>query len=196
MVYSSITRDIKGSRSAHISQLQREREQEQKSPESTAKIQKRVLVIFNSHHQHRKTLPEMSPLQIIAASALLLACVYLPLGTPMPVTARVIRRTGTEAINAKVEIDNYLKDTYGNKHLNMSATCSSLQDRIVLPSLQNGPGVIKIWGPRRFGDPPSPILRRNGDPRVKMGTPTHTVVGKGRSLSNLSQEERISATDE
>ena len=49
-----------------------------------------------------------------------------------------------------------------------------------------GPGVIKIWGPRRFGDPPSPILRRNGDPRVKMGTLTHTVVGKGRSLSNLS----------
>ena len=140
MVYSSITRDIKGSRSAHISQLQREREQEQKSPESTAKIQKRVLVIFNSHHQHRKTLPEMSPLQIIAASALLLACVYLPLGTPMPVTARVIRRTGTEAINAKVGIDNYLKDTYGNKDLNVSATCSSLQDRIVLPCPQNVSG--------------------------------------------------------
>ena len=59
-----------------------------------------------------------------------------------------------------------------------------------------GTGVIKIWGPRRFGDPPSPILRRNGDPCVKMATLTHTVVGKGRSLSNLSQEERISATDE
>ena len=141
MVYSSITRDIKGSRSAHISQLQTEREnKKKKSPESTAKIQKCVLVIFNSHHQHSKTLPEMSPFQIISASALLLTCVYLPLGTPMPVTARVIKRTGTEAINAKVEIDNYLKDTYGNKDLDVKATCSSLLHHIVLPCPQNVSG--------------------------------------------------------
>ena len=58
----------------------------------------------------------------------------------MPVTARVIKRTGTEAINAKTEVDKYLKDTYGNKDLDVSATCSSLQDRIVLPCPQNGPG--------------------------------------------------------
>ena len=115
-----------------------------KSPESTAKIQQRVLVIFDSHHQHSKTRLEMSPLQIAATSALLLACVYLPLGTPMPVTAptvtEVIKRTGSEAINAKTAVDNYLKDVYDNKDLDVTANCSSLLRHTVLLSPQNGPG--------------------------------------------------------
>ena len=126
-----------------------------KSQEITAKIQQCVLVIFNSHHQHSKTRLEMSPLQIAAASALLLACVYLSVGTPETATTgtedideAIIKRTFNEAINAKIavedyfkgEIDDYLKDVYGNKDQDVSATCSSLQDRIVLPCLQNVPG--------------------------------------------------------
>ena len=86
----------------------------------------------------------MSPLQIAATSALLLACVYLSVGTPIPVTAttgtEVIKRTGTEAINAKIAVDDYFKDVHGNKDLDVSATCSSLLHRIVLPCPQNVPG--------------------------------------------------------
>ena len=99
----------------------------------------------------------MSPLQIAAASALLLACVYLSVGKPIPETATtgtedidkaIIKRTFNEAINAKIAvedyfkgvIDDYLKDVYGNKDRDVSATCSSLQDRIVLPCPQNVSG--------------------------------------------------------
>ena len=120
-----------------------------KSQENTAKIQQCVLDIFNSHHQHSKTRPEMSPLQIAATSALLLACVYLSVGTPIPVTPRtgtedvddaITKRTGTEAIHAKKAVDDYLKDVYGNKDLNVKANCSSLLHHIVLPCPQNVPG--------------------------------------------------------
>ena len=105
-----------------------------KPPESTAKIQQCVLVIFSSHHQHSKTQPKMSPLQVVATSALLLACVYLSVGTPVPVTLRtdtedideaIAKRTGTEAINAKIAVDNYIKDKY--KDEDASKYCSSLR---------------------------------------------------------------------
>ena len=95
----------------------------------------------------------MEDTAMYAACALLLACVYLSVGTPMPVTPTTgtedgTNRTGTEAINAKVavedyfkgRIDKYLKDVHGNKDLPVKATCSSLLDRIVLPCPQNGPG--------------------------------------------------------
>ena len=33
-----------------------------------------------------------------------------------------------------------------------------------------GSGVIKIWGPHKYGYPGSPYSRENGDPTVNMGT--------------------------
>ena len=63
----------------------------------------------------------MSPLQVVATSALLLACVYLSVGTPVPVTPTtgtedvdeaITKRTGTEAINAKKAVDDYIKKEY------------------------------------------------------------------------------------
>ena len=85
----------------------------------------------------------MYPLQIAATSALLLACVYLSVGTPIPVTRatdipKVVKnRTGTEAINAKTQVEDYFSDVHGK---DAKAICPSLQDRIVLPCPQNGPG--------------------------------------------------------
>ena len=76
----------------------------------------------------------MSPLQVVATSALLLACVYLSVGTPVPVTPRtctedvdeaITKRTGTEAINAKKAVDDYIKKEY--KVEDVSKRCSSLR---------------------------------------------------------------------
>ena len=83
----------------------------------------------------------MYPLQIAATSALLLTCVYLSVGTSIPVTRatdipKVVKsRTGTEAINAKIQVEVYFKDAYGNK--DVSAICSPLLRHIVLPCPQN-----------------------------------------------------------
>ena len=75
----------------------------------------------------------MSPLQVVATSALLLACVYLSVGNPIPVTPTtgtdvdeaITKRTGTESINAKIAVDNYIKDKY--KDEDASKYCSSLR---------------------------------------------------------------------
>ena len=40
-------------------------------------------------------------------------------------------------------------------------------------------GVIQIWGPHRFGDPPSLNLREFGDPRIDLGTPLSIDVNCG-----------------
>ena len=97
----------------------------------------------------------MSPncLQIATTSALLLATVYLSLGahiptrraatgaTVHPATLQAIkRRTGSEAINAKAQVDDYFKDAYDNKHLNVTAECSALVARIDLPCPQDVSG--------------------------------------------------------
>ena len=88
----------------------------------------------------------MSPPLVAATSALLLACcVYLSVGTPIPVapttgTEVIQKRTATEAINANYAVIKYLKDAYGNKDLHVSATCSSMRHRIVLPCPQNVSG--------------------------------------------------------
>ena len=113
-----------------------------------------ILVILNSHHQHSKTWPEMSPLQTVAATALLLACVYLSAGNPIPenpttctedTAAKDIKNiTGTEAINAKTQVDTYFKDASGNKDLNVAATCSSQLYHINLPYAQNVSGCISM----------------------------------------------------
>ena len=77
----------------------------------------------------------MSPLQVVATSALLLACVYLSVGTLVPVTPTtgtedvdeaITKRTGTEAINAKKAVDDYIKAEY-NEVKGVSKHCSSLR---------------------------------------------------------------------
>ena len=95
---------------------------------------------------------KMSPLQIAAISALLLACVYLSLGAHIParreaspmtvateteVIYNVTKRTGTEAIHAKLGVDEYIKN--GTDHFDVTAKCSALRDRINLPRPQNIP---------------------------------------------------------
>ena len=80
---------------------------------------------------------KMSPLQIAAISALLLACVYLSLGAHIParreastmtapteteVLYNVTKRTGTEAGQAKFQTDQYFKKVSKNDD---TATCSA-----------------------------------------------------------------------
>ena len=92
----------------------------------------------------------MFPLQIAAISALLLACVYLSLGAHIParreastMTAptetEVTVRTGTEAIQAKRQTDDYIKK-YKNSDSNVTATCSAcLVNSTVHKCLQSVP---------------------------------------------------------
>ena len=79
----------------------------------------------------------MSPLQIAAISALLLACVYLSLGAHIPArrqastkTAPTIadnaaERTLTEALHAKRLTDDYFKKVSKNDKLDVTAICSA-----------------------------------------------------------------------
>ena len=55
--------------------------------------------------------------------------------TKTEVIYNVTNRTGTEAINAKWGVDEYIKN--GNKDFNVTAKCSALLDRINLPRPQN-----------------------------------------------------------
>ena len=95
----------------------------------------------------------MSPncLQIATTSALLLATVYLSLGAHIPTrrdatgvtvpqaTLQAIkRRTGSEAINARAQVDNYLKETYSSNEV--AGNCSTLVPHLVLPCPQNVSG--------------------------------------------------------
>ena len=130
-----------------------DRESKNKVTKGRAKTQQCVLVIFSCHRQHSKRWGQMSPLQIhvAATSAVLLACVYLSVGAHIP-TRRdstrvpvppatlqsIIRRTGSEAINAKVHVDHYFRGTYASD--NVSAICSTLVPHIVLPCPQDVPG--------------------------------------------------------
>ena len=77
----------------------------------------------------------MSPLQIAATSALLLACVYLSLGAHIParreastMTATIAdnaaERTYTEALHAKLQTDEYFKKAYEDNE-DVTATCSA-----------------------------------------------------------------------
>ena len=58
---------------------------------------------------------EMSPLQFTATLALLLACVHLSVGGPLPADNPVTRRTGTEAVSSLILPTKYL----------LSASCAS-----------------------------------------------------------------------
>ena len=95
----------------------------------------------------------MSPncLQIVTTSALLLATVYLSLGAHIPTRRaatgatvppatllNITKRTGSEAINAKIQVDNYLKETFSSD--NVAEICSNLVPHLVLPCPQNVSG--------------------------------------------------------
>ena len=92
----------------------------------------------------------MFPLQIAAISALLLACVYQSLGAHIPARreastmtppteTEVTVRTGTEAIQAKRQTDDYIKK-YKNSDSNVTATCSAcLVNSTVHKCLQSVP---------------------------------------------------------
>ena len=97
------------------------------------KYNKEQAFFTSCHHRGRFGL-NMSPLQIATISALLLACVYLSLGAHIPArreaptmtaATSAAERTGTEAINAKGQTDDYFKDVYKNEHLSVTATCSA-----------------------------------------------------------------------
>ena len=93
----------------------------------------------------------MFPLQIATISALLLACVYLSLGAHIPARRQasamtapteteVTVRTGTEAIQAKRQTDDYFKAVYKNKDLDVTANCSAcLVNSTVHKCLQSVP---------------------------------------------------------
>ena len=89
---------------------------------------------------------KMSPLQIAGTSVLLLACVYLSVGAHIPAQRRdarnaaVARGTGSEAINAKAQVDDYFKYAYTNNDSNVTTTCSNLVADINLPRPQDVPG--------------------------------------------------------
>ena len=95
----------------------------------------------------------MSPncLQIVTTSALLLATVYLSLGAHIPTRRdatgiavppatllNITKRTGSEAINAKIQVDDYLKETFSSD--NVAEICSTLVPHLVLPCPQNVSG--------------------------------------------------------
>ena len=130
-----------------------DRESKNKVTKGRAKTQQCVLVIFSCHRRHNKRWGQMSPLQIhvAATSALLLTCVYLFVGaniptrrdatgvTVLPATLLTItKRTGSEAINAKFYVDNYLREAYTSD--SVSASCSTLVPHIVLPCPQDVSG--------------------------------------------------------
>ena len=87
----------------------------------------------------------MPPIQVFiaASSALLLTCcVCLSTAQQPSPTAQtglftVERRTGTEALRAKLIVDACVKN--GNNYLNVTATCSVLIDSILLLHPQNVP---------------------------------------------------------
>ena len=89
----------------------------------------------------------MSPVQVFiaASSALLLTCcVCLSTAQQPSPTAQtgiftVVNRTGTEALQTGLIADDYFRDIYLNRHLNVTATCSVLIDSILLPYPQNVP---------------------------------------------------------
>ena len=136
---------------ADLHNSQEQKESKNKVTASRANNQQCVLVIVDT----ASLWVEMSPRQVHVAvtSALLLACVYLSVGVLIP-TRRlatcvtvppanlqtITRRTGSEAINAKVIVDDYFREAYDNKHLNISAICSTLVPCIVLPCPQDVPG--------------------------------------------------------
>ena len=82
--------------------------------------------------------------QIAATSLLLLACVHSSVSAHIPIqrgtdvgvqgSDTVANTTGTEAIHAKLGVDEYIKN--GNDHFNVTAKCSALLDRINLPRPQ------------------------------------------------------------
>ena len=83
--------------------------------------------------------------QIAATSLLLLACVHSSVSAHIPIrrgtdvgvqgSDTVANRTGTEAIHAKLGVDEYIKN--GTNHFNVTDKCSALLDRINLPHPQN-----------------------------------------------------------
>ena len=66
----------------------------------------------------------MSPLQFAATSALLLACMHLCLGAPLPADNPVTLRTGTEALNSIAFADDYLQTRSACAHVDLPCPLS------------------------------------------------------------------------